>query len=209
MREVDLRFASELHRRWLGHGLFPALGPTFLRCYLRTFLSAPDAVGLVAEVDGAAVGFLVGVFDEPSHFRRIVRQHGPRLSVTGVIALALRPRLAWRFARTRMRRYISGLRRLARSDESVAAQAPASPSAEAVLSHVAVAAEARSSRVGSALVLRFTTLAQERGATGVRLVTRPGDAGAGPFYERLGWRRNGEFVDLDGLTWQRYRLELG
>lgn len=209
MTAVDLRIAAELHRRWLGHGLFPALGPRFLRCYLRTFLSGPAAVALVAEVDGAAAGFLVGVFDEPTHLRNVVRQHGLRLAATGLIALAARPRVAWRFARTRLRRYAGGLGRLARSGHSVDARFPVSPSIEAVLSHVAVAPEARSARVGSALVVRFSELARARGAAAARLVTRSGDAGAAPFYERLGWRRSGEFVDRDGLAWLRYRLVLG
>lgn len=128
MTAVDLRFAAELHRRWLGHGLFPALGPRFLRCYLRTFLPGQAAVALVAEVDGAAAGFLVGVFDERTHLRGVVRQHGLRLAATGLIALAARPRVAWRFARTRLRRYVGGLGRLARSGRSVDARLPASPS---------------------------------------------------------------------------------
>lgn len=208
MTEDDLRFASALHRRSLGHGLFPALGPTFLRCYLRTFVSGPTAVALVAELDGAVVGFLVGVVDEPSHLRGVVRQHGLRLAVMGVVALAARPRVAWRFARTRLRRYVVGIGRLARADRSVGARVPAPRSVHAVLSHVAVVPEARSARVGSALVVRFTELARAGGAAAARLVTRSGEAGAGPFYERLGWRRAGEFVDRDGLTWIRYRLDL-
>lgn len=208
MTEVDLRFASALHRSSLGHGLFPSLGPRFLRCYLRTFTSSPTAVALVAELDGAVAGFLVGVLDEPTHYRGVVRQHGLRLAAMGLTALAVRPRVALRFARTRMRRYVGGLGRLARADRSVGARVSAARPADAILTHVAVAAEARSARVGSALVVRFTELARGRGAAAARLVTRSGEAGAGPFYERLGWRRGGEFVDRDGLTWLRYRLDL-
>ena len=208
MSRGDLCFAASLHRQCLAHGFFPALGPRFLRSYLKTYTSGHLAVAFVAQLDGAAVGFLVGALDGPAHLRGVVRRHGLELATRGVIALALRPRLAWRFVRTRGRRYVAGVGHLARRSRR-GTPVVVIPSTGAVLNHLAVVPAARGEQVGTALVDAFLEWARRQGVADARLNTRSGDAGAGGFYERLSWRPAATFVDRDGLAWTRYRIDLG
>jgi ribosomal protein S18 acetylase RimI-like enzyme len=206
MRPRDLRVAAQIHHACLHHGLFPQLGKRFLRAYLATFMASPHAVALVAVTHGSPVGFLVGTFEDRRHYRFVLRRHGLRLALAGSAALALRPRLAWRFVHTRARRYASGFVRL--SGGAVAVPATLPVGGDGVLTHVAVAPDGRGRGAGAGLVDEFVERARARGVSEVRLVTRAGPDGAGAFYARLGWRVTGVYRDRDGLSWVRYRLEL-
>lgn len=208
MTVPDLDFATDLHLGSLDHGLFPALGKRFLKAYLETFLTSPYGVALIAEQDGRPVGFLVGTTDDREHYRQVLRRSGSSLAVRGVKALALRPAVAWRFARTRAFRYARGALRLARSASSSTAPA-ATSGKDAVLVHMAVAPQCRGRGVGSRLVEAFVENVRRGGLSGIRLITRSGSAGAAAFYEKLGWCPETTFVDQDGLEWQRLRRELG
>lgn len=207
MTGADLRFVALLHRRCLPHGLFPALGPRFLRAYLHTYAASPFGLAYVALLDGAPVGYLVGTLDEGAHVGVVLRRHGLRLGVLGLVALVVRPRLAWRFVRTRARRYLAAGTRLIRSRTEPSAS-QGSAGRVAVLSHVAVSAAARGTGVGGALVERFTQDARSSGATAARLLTKADAGGASGFYERLGWCASGVVTDRDGIAWTRFRLEL-
>jgi ribosomal protein S18 acetylase RimI-like enzyme len=206
MRACDLWVAAKIHHEFLRHGLFPQLGRVFLRAYLATFIASPDAVALVAITHGSPIGFLVGTLDDRRHYRYVLRHHGLRLALLGAISLAVRPRLAWRFVRTRARRYIRGFLRL--SGRDVAAPSPVRAGGDSVLTHVAVRLEGRGRSAGRCLVDEFVARARAHGVSELRLVTRAGPDGAGEFYARLGWQMAGIHGDRDGLTWARYRLEL-
>lgn len=203
MERTDLPFAAVLHRRCLRHGLFPELGPRFLAAYLGTFVASPYAVAIVADGIDEPAGFLVGTLDDRAHYRHVLRRHGLRLAALGAVALAVRPRVAGRFARTRAARYLRGGLRLARTP-TTAAPAPAA----GVIAHVAVTPAGRGQGVGAALVEGFVDHARSAQLPVVRLVTRADGDGAGAFYRRLGWQEDGCFDDRDGLTWTRYRLVL-
>lgn len=207
MTAADLRFVAHLHRSYLPHGLFPALGPQFLRAYLHTYATSPFGLAYVALFDGAPVGYLVGTVDERAHAEHVIRRQGLRLGVLGLVALLMRPRVAWRFLRTRVRRYMAVGARLVRSHAG-ASPPPRSAGGAAELSHVAVSASARGAGVGGALVERFTQDARSSGATAALLLTKAGDGGASGFYERLGWCPSGVVTDRDGIGWSRFRLEL-
>lgn len=207
MTAADLRFVAYLHRSCLAHGLFPALGPRFMRAYLHTYAASPFGLAYVALLDGAPVGYLVGSVDERAHVGHVFRRRGLRLALLGLVALLMRPRLAWRFARTRAGRYLTAGTRLLRS--GAGAPTPlGSGGVAALLSHVAVSASARGSGVGSALVDRFIEDARSSGATAVRLLTKADHEGASGFYARLGWCPDGIVTDRDGIGWSRFRLEL-
>jgi ribosomal protein S18 acetylase RimI-like enzyme len=208
MTRGDLRFAADLHRSCLGHGLFPRLGSRFLRAYLRTFVQSPFAIALVAERDGDPVGFLVGTGDDRRHYRHVIRRHGVRLALSAALALVTRPRVAAMFARTRLVRYARGAVRLARRPTAPPSPSTTPPGANGVLTHLAVVPAGRERGVGAALVEDFLSQARTHGAASVRLVTRSGESGAGSFYERLGWEPDGGFADADGIEWRRYRTEL-
>lgn len=208
MAPADLRFVAHLHRSWLAHGLFPALGPRFLRAYLSTYAASPFGLAYMALLDGVPVGYLVGTVDERAHLRHVLRRCGIHLALLGLAALLVRPRLAWHFARTRARRYITAGTRLVRSGTSPATS-PGSAGVVAVLSHVAVSEAARGTGIGGELVRRFVDDARSSGATAARLLTKADDGGASGFYERLGWCAHGVITDRDGITWARFRLDLG
>lgn len=207
MEPRDLCFAAALHEQSLHHGLFPTLGRRFLVRYLRTYLSGDASIALIAELAGSPAGFLVGVLDESTHYRQVLRRHGTKLAASGIVALMTRPQVAWRFSRTRACRYVLGIGRLARGARRGSGDA-ASKRAPAVLSHVAVIPEVRGSGVGSDLVAAFSAAARGASTAAIRLTTRTGTDGASDFYIGLGWRRVDTFVDADGLSWDRLRFDL-
>lgn len=206
MKPVDLVFAAELHMRFFPDGFFPRLGRAFLIEYYRSFLDSPTATAIVAERDGAPCGYLVGMLNPVAHRREVVRRHGRRLALRAVGSLAVRPRLAVEFTRTRLHRYGRALFRQARP--GAARPGTPGPSAPAVLSHVAVADPFRAAGAGTALVEHLVASARAAGRESVCLVTRSGDDGAGPFYTRLGWTLSGTRHTDDGLSLDYYTRSL-
>jgi ribosomal protein S18 acetylase RimI-like enzyme len=225
----DLRATAALHHRSLPGGFFSRLGRRFLRRYHATFLASPHAVGLVATdpaTDDAPVAFLVGTLRNRAHYRWVVRRCGPRLALELVVALLVRPRLAWLFVRTRAGRYLRWVWRYPLRHAQARAAAPAGreggprvddavrvPAAAgtapvapvAVLTHVAVDPELRGRGAGRRLVEVFLERAEAAGAAEVRLVTEASD-GASGFYERLGWTPIGERPGADGEVVREFRL---
>lgn len=208
MRPDDVAFTADLHLRTLATGLFPRLGPRFLRAYHRAFLASPHGMALVVERQGAPVAFLLGAAPSPAHRRWVVRRRGMLLAVLGLAGLAVRPASAAWFIRFRLLRYARAALRLVRP---APAERPGegAPRQIAVLSHLAVDREARGLGAGRALVLHFAAQAAERGARRAHLATRQGSAGAGAFYAGLGWVPVADHVGADGTAVSEYRLELG
>ena len=203
---ADLPAAACLQRQHLNHGLFPALGQSFLRAYLKSFIDSSAAVALAAsDEDGALAGFLVGTLDDDQHYGQVIRRDGRRLAVRAAVAMAFRPRVALRFLRTRASSYGRGIIRLARRTGTTAG---CSSDGVAVLTHVVVAEPARSRGTGTMLVEAFVRHAHGSGARRAELLTRSGDAGTADFYDRMGWALMGTVQDREGLRWDRYQLPL-
>lgn len=196
LAKTDGTFAAELHCALLPTGLFPRLGTRFLRCYHASFGRSHDAVALVAMVDGRPVGLLAGTTDDRAHYHWVVRHEAWRLAILGATALAWRPRVLAHFARTRVRRYLSGLVRLGRRS---AAPGGSSGGGERVgnLAHIAVAPEHQGDGVGAALVDAYVRAAIAAGTTVLRVVTAREGPDVADFYRRLGWEQAGVTVDLD------------
>lgn len=208
LRPLDLRdlaFTAALHAQALPHGFFADLGPRFLRGYHATFLDSPHAVAFVATLGGHPAGVLVGILDPALHTRWVLRRRGMKLALRGALALAVRPRVALRFLRTRVRRYAHAwLRHRHRPAE----QAPTAESSQpAILSHVAVVPAARGTGAGAALVRAFEEAAR-RSAPRAILTTIDGPDGAGPFYARLGWERTTIRRTHDGLPMEEWTRTL-
>lgn len=202
----DLAFSAALHAHALPHGFFADLGPRFLRGYHATFLDSPHAVALAAMLGGHPVGTLVGILDPAHHTRWVLRRRGMDLALRGALALAVRPRVALRFLRTRVRRYAHAwLRHRHRPAKRPAAADSRLP---AVLSHVAVVPSARGTGAGAALVRAFEEAARRSGATRAILTTLEGPDGAGPFYARLGWERTTTRRTHDGLPMEEWARTL-
>lgn len=210
MNEHDLVRAARLHRQHLPHGLFPRLGERFLRRYLRTYLNTPTAVALVIEGGNGMFGFLCGTVDRRSHREHVLRHHAASLVRGGLLSLTLHPAVAVHFVRTRAWRYLTALVHVARRRRAEAPTAGARWEAwPAVLDHLVVAPHGRCAGAGAALVDAFEAVARELGLARAELLTLPGEAGAGEFYERLGWHPGELCSDRDGVSWIRYQKSLG
>ncbi|MGH8868130.1 MAG: GNAT family N-acetyltransferase [Actinomycetes bacterium] len=202
MHADDLSFAVSMHRRFFPDGFFARLGAGFLTEYYRAFLTGPYALAYVADLDGRRAGFLVGVTDAAMHRHHVLRTHGRALLLRALVALLVRPRLAWHFLRTRVRRYT---RRLVGSGgQTAAAGAPGTAERVGVLSRVAVAEDARAHGIGSALTERFLEGVAEAGCTRVTLVTSVGETGAGAYWAARGWAACGEHSTPDGQRLATY-----
>ena len=198
----DLDFCAALHAETLSHGFFVELGHRFLRAYLATFVGSPHAAALLLTMQGAPVGMVVGILRPRAHRRWVLRNRGMRLALLGGLALATRPRLALRFARTRIARYC---RAWSVRSTSQTAEPEGQP---AVLSHVAVAPGAQGAGLGSMLVDAFVAEARAVGAPRVVLTTLAGETGAAGFYARHGWVENGLRRDFDGEPMIEFTLSL-
>jgi GNAT superfamily N-acetyltransferase len=205
LRADETRYAARLHARALPHGFFVDLGPRFLAAYYETFVRSPHAVALGGELDGDLAGVLVGTRGNGAHYRWVVRNAGVRLAVLAVAGMLVRPRVLAHFVRTRVGRYLRGLRRLRNRSSEIATE-PRGP--VAVLSHVSVEPHARGAGVGGVLVDAFLAEARAAGAAEAMLVTLAGEHGAGAFYSRRGWTHDGDRDDHDGRSISAYRMVL-
>lgn len=202
----DMEFIGALHARTLDHGFFVTLGPGFLHSYHATFVDSPHAVSFIATLGGHPVGFLAGVLRPGPHRRWVLRRRGMRLAAKGAFALASRPRTALRFMSTRLARYARALLRHQGAEPRAAGASEGDP--PAVLLHVTVVPGVRGSGVGRALVDAFVGAARDAGVGKAALVTVGDDNGAGAFYARLGWSREGGRHTPDGLRLSEWTLPL-
>ena len=205
---ADVSRTARIHAAALPGGFFVDLGPRFLRCYHRTFLTSPAGVAILAERSGETVGFIVGTIDEATHYRHVVRRDRLALGARGLVALGANPILLSRFVRTRAVRYLRGIVRLSRQvadlPEDVTPRVTSG-----VLSHMAVESSSRGAGIGSTLLCAFEDTARALGAKTVRLSTAAENTAAQAFYERAGWRRGDERSDADGHSWIYYSRDLG
>lgn len=198
----DLDFCTALHAETLPHGFFAELGYSFLRAYLATFVSSPHAVALLLTVQDSPVGMVVGVVRLRAHRYWVLRHRGLRLAVLGATALATRPRLAVRFARTRTVHYFRAWR--GRRNPPTG-----QPTGQvAVLSHIAVAPGAQGAGFGRQLVDAFVDAAREAGAQRVVLATLAGESGAAGFYRKQGWSGSRPNPNFDGQSMIVFSLAL-
>ncbi|MFI8414667.1 GNAT family N-acetyltransferase [Paeniglutamicibacter gangotriensis] len=199
--------ASDLIR-YLPDGLFPRLGKRFVKRWMRTFLIQQHGVALVAVTNDAAqqqVGFLIGSTDQIHHVADVLNNHKWSLLLSGTAALSLRPRVLLQFLRTRARPY---LLRIAGRTSSPRATITKTEPATAVITSLVVLPTVRGGGVGSLLVDEFLAQAQREGSFRAELVTTAGAAGAGVFYEKIGWVCAEERYSKDGTQIQTYRHSL-
>nr|MDT0658879.1 GNAT family N-acetyltransferase [Micromonospora sp. DSM 115978] len=214
-RCADLPAMSRAHTELLPMGLFPSLGARFLRRWQRTFLESTHGVGIVA-VDtttppGEVIGLVLGASDHHAHTTELARNRRAlaSLAVAGCLALMVRPRVAVRAARSRLRPLARRLLRvgalLATAERAASVAAPN----VAVMSVLAVRPEWRRSGIGVLLVTRFVEQARIAGATRVEAQTSTGSVGATGFYERLGWEAGAQESTPDGESVRTYHHRLG
>lgn len=197
----DLGRVCDLHRDSFPTNVIGRFGPQLLLAYYRTFIDSEAALALMAEVDGESAGYLVGVLDIEEQRALVKRHHRGALMQATVLAFLRHPRLAAGLLRRRAVLALGRRRGVPGSSDPV-------PGPTAVLSHIAVDPERRARGVGIALTDCFTGAARERGAGRAMLATLEGEAGAGSFYERLGWSRDRTSRTFDGRTIVLYSVML-
>ena len=224
-RDGDLQSVVALHLAHLPHGLFPHLGRGFMTRWHRTFLGTGHGVSLVVvDRDDRVVGFLAGATAQRAHVRTVLADDKLPLALAGLGALAVRPRVAVHFARTRARPYLRRLLGVRRGQASDAASASASDAASdaaapapapdasgadvAVVTALVVDAVARGRGVGARLVGRFVDLSAAGPASRAELITLDGEEGARGFYESLGWTLADTRANRDGQVCLRMELTL-
>lgn len=211
----DLADTARLHVRVLPTGLFPRLGARFVRRWHQAFLDSPDAVALTAvhlDPHGREhlVGFLMGATDRRAFHRELLTRHRTALLRRGVLALAVRPRTAARFLRTRLRPYLLGLRRSGtRHRADTNDRSTGDREIVADLTAVAVAPSWRRTGAGRDLVRQFLDRSAAAGTPNAELVAAIEPAGAAAFYVRTGWTARQQHVTRDGLRVQAFGRETG
>ncbi|MDG4832337.1 GNAT family N-acetyltransferase [Solwaraspora sp. WMMD1047] len=211
---VDLPAMSRAHIDLLPMGLFPALGPRFLQRWQRTFLESPHGVGIVA-VDtttrpGEVVGLVLGATDHHAHTAELARNRRAlaSLALAGCLALTVRPRVAVRTARSRLRPLARRLLRIGVFPATAERAASVAAPNVAVMSVLAVRPQWRRSGIGVLLVAHFVEQARLAGATRVEAQTSTGSVGATGFYERLGWEAGAQESTPDGESVRTYHHRL-
>jgi GNAT superfamily N-acetyltransferase len=212
MTAADARWAAALHQRALSHGFFARLGRRFLAAYYESFVVSPFAVAFIAETSEGPAGMLVGTVRNRAHYSWVMRNRRRRLLWAGIRALLFSPPALMFFLRTRVGWYTGGVLRFSRRAflRRVRRPGPAGVvrRGPAVLTHVAVASDARGTGAGSALVRVFEDAARGAECDEALLVTLAGPAGAGQFYRRLGWTLHDRHTDHDGRLLECYQRRL-
>lgn len=205
--------AALLHARELPHEFLTRFGPEFLSRYYRAFIESPYAVALVASVDGEerTDGVLIGTFDTGAHYSYLVRRHGLGLALSTLRQVGRRPRLAGELLRTRLLRYLRGILRSLGYAAGDGKKPVSGREEERVgfVAYVAVDRKRRGGGIGGRLFGTYEDLACEAGLRRLELVTLPDERGAAPFFERMGWRREGEITSRSGERYAFFTRDLG
>ena len=163
----DAAAVAELHRRTITTGFLSTLGGRFLTLVYETLIAYERAVVIVAEHEGATVGFVAGV-EDTSHFYRYFLRHRWLKAMMRLLPSLGRPTV-WRGAVETLR---YGGRRHDGSAELLA---------------MAVAPAARGRGVGGELVTALTSWANNSGITAMKVVVGTENQAAIRLYERAGF----------------------
>lgn len=197
LEPADLADTARLHIEHLGGGLFPRLGPSFVRRWHQTFVDTDLACGFVAVAkDSGVLAFALATTDQCGYVTKTLREQRLALAARGCAALLARPRLLATFVRTRSGAYVRRLRRPATSPTTDGHPAPP----VAVVHAIVTTPAGRGRGLGRQLL----TCVEARVATTqtrvIELVTDDGPDGAAGFYRALGWSQGESRTNKDGRT---------
>ncbi len=185
---ADVSAVVQLHRVAFPHYESSRLGPRFCRRLFAEYLERDDAVVLVIDADGPALGgYLVGC---PPWVQREVNTRLTRAAGVALLARAVRSpsevlgRLA-ALARRARRVLVSALRRSRSVNPEGSGGNRTGADQRVVL--VAVVAAARGTGAGDRLLAGFQAWAGERGSVSADLVVEAANRPARSLYERNGW----------------------
>lgn len=175
MTRADLRDVVSVHRAAFPNFFLSFLGPAFLRVFYG--FVASEGIALVAVVDGRIAGFVAGVHDSRSFYRRLLRRRFVQVALALVPATLRRPSTIVRVARRARQRTADG---------------PIHAGAE--LMSLAVDPEKRQQGIGRALIEAFAARA---GSLWLTTDAEDNDAVI-RFYENLGFTRGRGYTTAEG-----------
>lgn len=162
--------------------LLAALGPSFLRELLASYVHLPGGCGYVCLDGEEVVGFVVGSEDSGQHRRTLLRQRWAPLMLRALHRLATSPQLARLLARYLFFHLSSSPLSGRRRQEEADVIPPAS------LTLVAVAPEHRRRGIGDRLTRAFLREMASRGTDRVKLAVSVSNEAALSLYVKQGWR---------------------
>lgn len=197
MEREDCDTTADLHVRYLGDGLFPRLGRRFVRRWHATFVDSPHATAhVVVGPDGDVLGFVLAALDQRAYVTHTLQDARLSMLVRGGLAMAVRPRVAAAFLRTRLRSYWTRLRRPVQS-------APAGPRT-AVVHAIVTTPAARGTGVGRTMLAQVESDVRASQTERIELLSEDGAGGGADFYRRLGWTEETSVVNRDSRTMIRF-----
>ena len=192
MAGADLEAVVDTHLRSFPNFFLTFLGRGFLRLLYEALARDPEAIVVVAEVDGAVQGFAAGVERQAGFYSRLIETRRWAFAREAAAALLRRPGIAPRL-----------LRALRRPSEAGAA------AAEACLMSIAVRPDAGGGGLGVRLMGEFSRELKARGARAFCLTTdRDGNERVNSFYRKGGGRLSRSFVTAEGRAMNEYVFDL-
>jgi colanic acid biosynthesis glycosyl transferase WcaI len=184
----DITSIVRIHQASFPNFFLSFLGPRFLTLLYEDLEASPDAVLLVAKVNGNPVGFVAGVENEQEYFSRLFATKRLSFAIASLPSLVRRPSIAGRLLRARRRGETSRI-----------------STTNASLLSIGVDPLSHRGGFGSSLVTAFTETMATRGIDTYSLTTdAAGNAPALSFYASLGIDVSSRYSTPDG----RKMLEL-
>jgi len=168
----DAGAVAELHARLISDGFLSSLGPRFLHRLYRRMVLSDGSFLLVAEGDGAVVGFVAGSTAVGRLYRDFLVRDGVAATLRAPLRLA-----------TALPRVLETLRH----GRDPGADGPGPGAEGGELLAVAVDPRWRGRRLGGQLVDGFLGELERRGATSGRVVVGADNAAAVAMYRRAGF----------------------
>lgn len=191
MTEVDVPRAVQIHVAAFPGFFLSFLGPRFLQLFYGEAVALGEIV-MVASLDGAVVGLVMGSRSPGRFFKAMLRRRLLGFALASAPAVLRRPSVALRVARA-----------LLKPGQAARVEGTAT------LMSIAVGPEAQGYGAGKALVLAFIEAAARRGAVKVDLTTDKVDnERTNSFYRSLGFHVAREIVTPEERILNEYELDL-
>jgi ribosomal protein S18 acetylase RimI-like enzyme len=223
MHPTDLDAVVAIHLAAFPNFFLTFLGPRFLRVFYAAAMQ--DGIALVATIDDRVGGFVVGMLDSRSFYRRLLLKRSPQVAFAILPVVIRRPSTLVRVLRRAKPRLMEGRtptsaraataalprgsadERVLPPNEADEGVRPADekPDQGAELMSLAVHPREQHRGLGRALVEAFIARVHEAGAGSLWLITDAADnEGVKTFYETLGFTVRRSFTNGEGRKLVEY-----
>ncbi|HEY2092871.1 MAG TPA: GNAT family N-acetyltransferase [Thermoanaerobaculia bacterium] len=192
MHPTDLDAVVAIHLAAFPNFFLTFLGPRFLRVFYGAVLR--DGIALVATAEERVGGFVVGMLESRSFYRRLLLKRSAQVAFAILPAVIRRPSTLVRVMRRAKSRLMEGVR-----------PPHEKPDQGAELMSLAVHPREQHRGLGRALVEAFIARVHEAGAGSLWLITDAADnEGVKMFYETLGFTVRRSFTNAEGRKLVEY-----